>query len=640
MNKTILEIQKLIDNQNNFIVCFDYFDTIVSRSVSPEEIKRAWATKCCYRFDLSTTWECLYQLRVSLEEELYHNPHNNYEFEYEFLMGLVYDKLNKDKICKARTTQEEFISFSVCCEMQIEKNVQYLNNDILEVIKACYDQKVKMAIVSDFYFDKDSFLDFLSHHRINHFFDNVFISSYYHSSKRKGSLYEIVKRSYPNYSYIMIGDNYYADVVQSQKRGFNAIGINRTKEQRRYRLFDQNSYSILKKKLQRIFDSSSSLSNYAFSLYLFTEKLYSIAVSDNIDCYYFLSRDGELLKILFDLYQEKNQFLPKINSSYLLVSRNATFLPGCKSLDEETFSGILNQYRKIKLVDFLYSLSFDEKQISAVLSSLSFNKNTMINVDDPSNVSSVLNRLFSDKMFQQYYERNRNYRKEAFNSYIKRTVCLSNDIHLVDVGWKGSIQDNIMNALDQKCKIIGYYYGLVSDTVSLSNNQKYGLMFNLEKGENIFSYDYWFIENVLTGSHKKVNSYSLDKGQVIIDYSNDSDSILYDLYIKRVREEIIQKFIQINELFRDTHFTSKDYQHLFYLLHFKLSRLYPIFDMKQNYIIRKIHSEGFGSIQNNTDISSKGYASYFIKNYGIKYCVSSLLEYIKLCTNQLPSQDF
>jgi hypothetical protein len=49
---------------------------------------------------------------------------------------------------------------------------------------------------------------------------------------------------------------------------------------------------------------------------------------------------------------------------------------------------------------------------------------------------------------------------------------------MVDVGWKGSIQNNIKRCLPENTMVTGYYIGLLSPTEVSKTNRKYGVLFS------------------------------------------------------------------------------------------------------------------------------------------------------------------
>nr|EIU2726600.1 hypothetical protein [Pseudomonas aeruginosa] len=115
--------------------------------------------------------------------------------------------------------------------------------------------------------------------------------------------------------------------------------------------------------LKHISNGALAKSNYdlfpelATTLLYFIEKLHEALVKQGVEQVYFLSREGQPLKRMFDLYQ--NKVSGSIESHYLEVSRRSTLLPSLKSLAEEGFETLFRQYRRISLFEFLSSLGLE-----------------------------------------------------------------------------------------------------------------------------------------------------------------------------------------------------------------------------------------------------------------------------------------
>ena len=100
----------------------------------------------------------------------------------------------------------------------------------------------------------------------------------------------------------------------------------------------------------------------ALILTLFVKLLHQELTLKSVKEIHFFSREGQLLKTLFDLYQKQMCFKGslKINSHYLKVSRRSTFLPSLRKLEQEKFDVLFRQYRKITIADFLRSLNLED----------------------------------------------------------------------------------------------------------------------------------------------------------------------------------------------------------------------------------------------------------------------------------------
>ena len=84
----------------------------------------------------------------------------------------------------------------------------------------------------------------------------------------------------------------------------------------------------------------------------------------------FCSREGQLLKELFDLYQSTFLHKNKIQTYYFYVSRRSTLIPSLTNPDVEDFDIIFRQYKKISLENFLLNLNFSDEEIKQIAGDL------------------------------------------------------------------------------------------------------------------------------------------------------------------------------------------------------------------------------------------------------------------------------
>lgn len=84
----------------------------------------------------------------------------------------------------------------------------------------------------------------------------------------------------------------------------------------------------------------------------------------------FCSREGQLLKKLFDLLQSTFLHKNKIQTYYFYVSRRSTLIPSLTNPDVEDFDIIFRQYKKISLENFLLNLNFSDEEIKQIAGDL------------------------------------------------------------------------------------------------------------------------------------------------------------------------------------------------------------------------------------------------------------------------------
>jgi hypothetical protein len=273
--------------------------------------------------------------------------------------------------------------------------------------------------------------------------------------------------------------------------------------------------------MKRMTDCVLNEANYdifpelATTLFFFIEKLHNVVVDQGIEQVYFLSREGQPLKRMFDMYHANVG--GRSTSHYLEVSRRSTLLPSLASLDQEDFETLFRQYRRISLFEFLSSLGL-EAQICKIGKALGLPDGAEATREEDFPTSLTFTALKALPLFQDLYESERLSRRNAFIAYLTELSggVLPAKLVIVDVGWKGTIQDNLFALLCRDgatpvCEVTGYYIGLVAEGAAGPHNQKYGLLFSSVGSPTpkfrVFNENRALFEVVLAADHGSIVSY-------------------------------------------------------------------------------------------------------------------------------------
>lgn len=220
-------IKNLIDKVE--IVCFDIFDTIVSRRCYPDYTKSLFCKFLNNTFSLNLSDTELLRLRLECEQELYRmneQIHNDSEFKYENLIERLYLKLKNNNLINKN--YEHFYNLAEEIEVNIEKAIEYVQQDIVELFKYCKSKGKKIICISDMYLTKHMLQEIFKFHKIDKYIDEIFVSSEFIKSKRTGNLYNLVVETYgltPD-RFLMIGDNEHSDYNIPQNLGLKSFRIN------------------------------------------------------------------------------------------------------------------------------------------------------------------------------------------------------------------------------------------------------------------------------------------------------------------------------------------------------------------------------------------------------------------------------
>jgi len=565
----ISNVLQYVQEANIKCVAFDIFDTLIKRCVHPEYVKKIWAKQVSTKLKLSLSGEKLYELRNRAEADLCkENNKNGYdlEFQYSDLIENLYKSIETD------IPKDRFFSTCIETELDTECRVQSLYEDTKRALVDLHDAGVRCICVSDFYLSAENIKKLLSHHGIDNYFAHIYVSSDYLITKRSSRLYEevICEENRSPSDFLMIGDNKYSDVENAREKGMNALWLDRTQMHEEYsRLWKEENdpnrvnAAITACKQPR---QESYFGNLTFSLYAFTQLLHEQLMHDGCKNVFFLSREGEFLKTLFDLYQEENHFVgsEKINTHYLIVSRKATFLPSLKTLEEEDFFVLFRQYRAISLFDFLSSLNFEGDIITRIAEQL--NADPMERLPDLP-TSELFARLKALPYFKDTYETKRTEQYTNFIEYLKQFgVDYKNEgLSIVDVGWKGSIQDNLFNILGGETVVNGYYLGLVATGNLSEKNRKIGLLFQncnnrITSNFPVFDTNRSIFEMILAASHGSANGYfRTDNGIKPETYYDAEEEKLYHTVIKGIQEDLLTSFAQLTKLWSYSTVEYEDY---------------------------------------------------------------------------------
>ena len=547
------------------IVAFDFFDTVVHRNCHPEQTLYQWAKEMALELNFDVSPAILYKVRKSVEND---KELGTEEMCYLDLLSGIYDKI-KDKI--KIISKEEFIHRAKILELKIELQHIYLDSEIKEVLKRLKSDSKQIILVSDFYTDKELIETVLKKFEIFDYFSSIYISSEKACRKSTGNLYKLILKELGlnPIDITMIGDNYKSDYEVPRSLGLNAI----------YRQYIDKNTTVAEKELVRLYNQIlfSNSKKAPFNIFLadivfFISKLHKKMIQDDVQIALFCSREGQLLKRLFDIYQDtffgENQ---KICTEYFYVSRRSTLYSSFTSLENEEFEMIFRQYKKITLQNFLLNLNFANNEITLICKDLKEKPTYVLTVDD-----HLLEKLKKHPQFITKFNKEKK-DSQLLRDYIERLTKNQNEVYLVDVGWKGTIQDSIKKALPDK-RIVGYYLGLMLNVYSVENKtDKTGLLFsdypNKSKFYDIVSRNFEFYEDIFVADHGPVLKYKKDS-EIIPILEDDKKHVSIYQAVKDYQEELVFGFSEILEVYKKMKFLPFEQKNLWLMMSLKKECIY------------------------------------------------------------------
>lgn len=531
-----------VSNKISYIFS-DFFDTVVSRRCHPEEIKMKWCTAIIdfYNIKNITTKE-LYTLRLKVEEELCTNNmlvFGESEFSYNTFLKLILSILSaKYGLCQS---EDEFMKTALDIELSLEKEYQYINNDVISFLEKNKKLGKKIIIVSDFYLGIKFINELIEYHGLCSLIDKVYVSSEFMKTKRSGRLYSFIleKENVSANNVLMIGDNRHSDVDSAIRKNLYAYHIDRDFSFYHKSISENNDDLAWNKDISTILNIRSPFNWFVIPLFIFIKKLYTESLRKNINHISFLAREGEFLKEAFDLYTSYNKI--KTKSHYVYASRKGTYLASLnenlEKIDEDFFDKLLTQYPTISLRTLLKNIHLDGEIKKYKFSNPEINFDCVHKVLKNSyDYKCLINDINFRKDLVSKIKEQKKIAKEYYSQFIDKDT-----LYVVDVGWKGSIQDNISNIINKK--VTGYYCGVLSNSSIDDQNMKFGLLYrqlpNETLGHDIFNEFRALFEVLCAASHGSLVKFN-SLGEAVLEHDEQE----YDLFINHIR--IIQKEVLIS----------------------------------------------------------------------------------------------
>ncbi|MGB8452031.1 MAG: hypothetical protein WCD89_06835 [Anaerocolumna sp.] len=474
---------------------------------------------------------------------------------------------------------EEFIEY----ELKHECYISYLDPEIIDKIKRINYEK--LIYISDFYMNHTLIDRILKPYGNRIRFDLGFVSCEYNLNKKSGRLYKKVEEelSLNAKNHYHIGDNKLSDVIVPHKMGIESrryFSIHETIRQMRHtsdymfrsrikrplqkrKLFGY--FLTLKKQLKTIKSDNPYMKlGINHSLYYITYVLAIIesAIKEQVDKVYYFTREGEFFSQIHNEIQKANIFgFPIPEAIVLEVSRMATFAPSIQEISIDGMIRLWSQYPDQSVETFFKSLHIESDSYRFF-----FEKYGIHNTNRPIKKiykDDSIKQLFGDKQF-----------RNKLGAEIEKKRCLllkyfeQKGIHkemeklfVVDIGWRGSIQDNIALLLPNT-EVVGYYMGLFHSYYDkVLNSRK--LCFVKSKGKDNYL---WYlrhpypIEMYTNSKNGSVTGYQeSDDGSVKAVRNNYSkEDFVFDKYVKYYQKGVLMSVPESGGMIRTFSFTTAE----------------------------------------------------------------------------------
>lgn len=490
----------LLDNY--IYVSFDVFDTLIKRNVIiPKDIFRVVQER--YNKFYDTLEDFQYQ-RILVEKTLRKSK------DREISLSEIYNKL-------ASIYGHDVSMKLMDLECQVEIDLCCPNLEIKEIYDTCIKEGKKILIITDMYLDRKTIRTMLE--KCGYLkYDKLYISSEIGKTKESGKLYKVIKQELQinGDRWIHIGDNKKSDYNQAIKNGINAKLIKTFYNRLRYinvkqikSISESRVNATLNNFVEKDFEYYRRLGYESFGPILvgFVNWLAKELKKEKINKVYFLSRDGYIIKNVYDLIKGEN-----INSQYLYVSRRSLQVPAFYvNSDYESVIDSFFLPRTIKFSTFIKKIGLTYSEISKIAEDYSLKEDTIIeckNIKSNQNLRDFYNdikNIIVENAEKEYI---------ALVKYLKQND-FEGKVAIVDIGWFGNMQaalNKIIKHESLNAEIYGYYIGLIPEGPLQKEQKMKGYLFSANHNQDLHLKEKIFnsiFETIFLARHGSVNRYSL-----------------------------------------------------------------------------------------------------------------------------------
>jgi GT2 family glycosyltransferase/Flp pilus assembly protein TadD/FMN phosphatase YigB (HAD superfamily)/glycosyltransferase involved in cell wall biosynthesis len=478
--------ENLPGNARCDLLTVDVWDTLLRRRCHPDEIKlftahhllltRAESLKPAF-----TTAAALVVERVRCEQAI-GRQRSRTGLDDEYSIHEVFEQWLASVLARLPSPQDlsDLAGRLVALEVEQEKRCFYPDTNIAGILEKIPAKR--RLFLSDFYMPASTVKEFIAHAGLSKLVPDGIVSCDQSLNKRTGRLFRKIQEdtgTSPTH-HVHIGDSEYSDYFIPRKLGMNAIHYGDKEEwsridrfKREYRNRDGNR-GFAPEELSAIArlrpdecdlmedqDAMRRLGAAAAPLLVgFTLFVAEEAVKRGLPKLYFFTREGEFFARLYAELAKHEPFgAPFPEPVIVEVSRLATFAASLERFDLAEFMRLWNLYSSQSLKSFFTSLDLDPAPLSPLFRTLGLALDEVIRFPwtDPR-----VRKLFANERFTQTLARAGAEKRALLLDYLKTRGIRGDEdkVGVVDIGWRGTIQDNLAWVLN-RTKIHGWYFGLL-----------------------------------------------------------------------------------------------------------------------------------------------------------------------------------
>ncbi|EPU1006073.1 HAD family hydrolase [Vibrio cholerae] len=509
----------------------------------------------------------------------------------------------------------KYLPYNPDIERDVELDFCIGNKVILDLYRYAVSKNKKVIFISDMYLDEATIKKILERCGYTSY-DGLYISGVVKKSKATGTLYQYVKAKHDlsTDTWLHLGDNEISDINNAKKLGIRTYyycPVRKKYEKHISRLNIERS--IIKAVQINHLESIGEIDYWnkfailyiSHLMYLFTAWIAENVKNQKNKKIHFLSRDGYIPYLLYQIIREAKTNLPMPN--YLYASRGVYQYSELSKFNKEecieyisAINPALGFFVSPRDIFSRYGLNMEVVVPVCRKHGLELDEK-VTNHKQHESLKKVINELFDEiegNTAQEYSKLN----KYLENSGLSKKQELD---FIVDVGWRGSIQKAIENI--KKMKLRGLYFGTIPQVYTQINNRVLGFVFDKGKPRKYYKYindNIMMFEFVFSAPHGSLIGFRLDpqNNDVVVPILDTSEEQNNNLIIKReIRDGVIstsRKLIKYHDYIKSSSVEDAIYDY------FKFIKKKNIDDLI-----------AFSKVQESLGVSFYEQGSPFVSNY-------------------------
>lgn len=491
------------------VIAFDVFNTLVRRSVEGEWLKRASAFALrrllephVHRWFLPTV-ESVFERRREIErqiasERVARDEDNEADFELVVRRWVgTWLPVGAEQVIDQCREQE----------LTLEEQALTATPTAREMLEAARSTGARVIFVSDMYLSAAQIQRLLDHCGLGGFFDGGYSSTDVGLRKATGRMFPwlLRKEGIPATQLLFVGDDLEADQHKPGQLGIGTVHVvDEAELTRRGRLQTLESLAsrnhvwnlaIVQELMDQLPDGASQKSGsidyelgqtLAPGLVAYVMETVSLAIRRDARRIFFLAREGLTFLRIYSILQRAGVFgssPPEVR--YLFLSRASTILPSMRALRWDEIHRFWKQYPNQTLRSLLRNLALPEQPFLDLAAAAGL-ANPDRRLKEPQE-DVEFQRFLSSRAVQEQFVAHRDAARQTLRDYLAhRGLWNEQRVVLADIGWKGSMQDNLARAFTKVAgfpELFGSYFALAGAGETHQRSYKHGYMADFRRGD-------------------------------------------------------------------------------------------------------------------------------------------------------------